>query len=444
MTEADDGIESEYWLNAWKRIGPCFDDNMNTEEQYEEISGSSNESLQQHANQPSNESIISQVNQNSVTPSFWPTVSPTTSPIRYPTQEPSRTPTSHPTINSTVPNAPWLSVSPTDLPTPKPTKKPTNKPSFVPSITPSKLSSNYPSTMPSEEYSASPSFWTGTTPSLALTGIPTHQPSRHTMSPLLARSSSFPSLSPTQPRTQTPTRVPTNEPSVAARSTPSISCSTRRFHPNVEFSICTNSLDFPANWMDPALEEHYFYDSLHECCSAIFGVTKCPNGYVDECEPTSNGSLEEYSTLTISDQSTYNLTGRPDAVPSLEPTIGLSPASVSNRPSNGNSFIPPIQSSIAPSKFPVNSPTIHLSLNSADTPSSMTFSKQPSITPMAFPTTTTRGPSVQNKVGETSEPSSTPPFASNAPSEINSYETSLKLLTTPSTLVRPHCTSSNH
>mmetsp|Transcript_13761 Transcript_13761/g.26881 ORF Transcript_13761/g.26881 Transcript_13761/m.26881 type:complete len:1170 (+) Transcript_13761:92-3601(+) len=434
VTEEDDGIEREYWFNAWKRIGPCLDDNVSTGGQNEDMSGSSNESLQQQANQPSNQSVMNQLNRNSVAPSFRPTGSPTSSNIRTPTQKPSRKPTYHPTIDGSAPSAPWHSLSPSGLPMPKPTKKPTMKPSFLQSITPSKSSSNYPSTASSDEHFASPHSQTSTTPSIAPTGIPTHLPPRPTMSPSSARSSSFPNLSPTDPPTQTPTRVPTYEPSVAARNTPSISCSARLFHPNVGFSICTNSLDFPANWMDSALEEHYFYDSLDECCSAIFGVTKCPNGYVDECEPTSNGSLEEYSALTFSDQSTYNPTGRPVAVPLLEPTIGVSPASVSNRPTNEKSVIPPIQSSIAPSKFPVISPTIHLSINSSDTPSSITFSKQPSISPIAYPTTTTSGPSVQNTVRESSEPSSTPPFASNAPSEINSYETSLKLLTTPSTL----------
>ncbi len=434
VTKESDEIENEYWFNAWKRIGPCLLYDVIMEGQLDGNSdnsdiNSSSESLQLHANQPSNEPSGSQSN-HKIAPSSEPSLMLTRSPSRSPTKIPSSSP----------------SLSPTNVPTRKPTSEPTKQSSFLPSFTISMFPSISSSTVPSDEHSGSPSSRPSTITSLFLTTNPTPKPSREpsllpTIDPSLPLRLQSPSSSPTDPRTKTPTRLSTNPPSIFASVAPSISCAARRFHPNDDFSICTNGLDVPAYWMKPAVEKQYFYDSLEDCCFSIFKMSACPNGYVDECEPTWNSNLEEHSAFFISQNPTNTPISRPPVASTLGPTRG--PTSSPTSTSTMISYSPSAQSPGRPSKNQIISPSADPIMNPTDNPSTMHSSNASSQLSITATTHPTWGPTGHSTLRETGRPTAISSLTSGAPTKMNSYEPSHKLSTTPSFSVSLYCISSN-
>jgi hypothetical protein len=85
-------------------------------------------------------------------------------------------------------------------------------------------------------------------------------------------------------------------PSKAPSTTsPTPSCKSTKWHPNIGFHVCSNRLDdYLASWATPEMRENYFHNSLEECCNAVFGTSACE--YQDICvspSPTVSPSLPE-------------------------------------------------------------------------------------------------------------------------------------------------------
>ena len=146
----------------------------------------------------------------------------------------------------------------TDAPTNKPSPLPTNKPSGPPTPKPSPLPTPKPSPAPSDAPTTS-------SPMKSPTKNPTKSPSKN----------------PTKHPTQTPTKSPTKIPTVPLVSPAPTTCEERLWHPNPFLKFCINDSNYPANWATPDLFEQYFYNSLTECCLAIFGTKECES--VDIC-----------------------------------------------------------------------------------------------------------------------------------------------------------------
>lgn len=94
--------------------------------------------------------------------------------------------------------------------------------------------------------------------------------------------------------TSEPTALPTT-PSPAtssASSGNSFSCSSNKWHPDINEDGCSNSLDFPEEWLGEAI---YFYSSSNECCATFFGDNECM--VYDECDDGTPTTSETTSTI---------------------------------------------------------------------------------------------------------------------------------------------------
>jgi len=97
ISDEEDEIEMELWLNAWERVGPC----------YRTESPTSMPTTKKPTINPT------------ITPSFVPTFLPTMKPTAKPSTKPTTNPTTKPTMKPTK--------QPTQVPTTKPSLKPTVK-----------------------------------------------------------------------------------------------------------------------------------------------------------------------------------------------------------------------------------------------------------------------------------------------------------------------------
>ena len=76
------------------------------------------------------------------------------------------------------------------------------------------------------------------------------------------------------PFIESPTYNP-SEPAVFTSSpTPPPLCSSAKWHPDVSFLKCSNSLDYPEDWRStPDMKRHFFRATLQQCCEFVFGLT---------------------------------------------------------------------------------------------------------------------------------------------------------------------------
>lgn len=116
-----------------------------------------------------------------------------------------------------------------------------------------------------------------------------------------------PTYSPFEPEDATPS------PSLAPQQQHSSSgdCDYAKWHPNVGFDKCTNSVEYPQDWdATPDLERHYFRATLQQCCEFVFGLIGVCE-FEDVCSvespsaspsniPSSSPSGVPSSTMTVS------------------------------------------------------------------------------------------------------------------------------------------------
>eukprot|EP00956_Cyclotella_meneghiniana_P003035 scaffold3735_cov82-Cyclotella_meneghiniana.AAC.10 len=137
--------------------------------------------------------------------------------------------------NNSFNKAGCLAVSPTSSPT---TLRPTSRPTQSPSQNPTTLS---PSSRPTANPSSSPS-----------TALPSSNPS-------------------IKPSTKTPSSMPTTLQPTTAGPTQPPTCHSAPWHPNEDFSKCTNSFGYDINWdklID--LRDTYLHASYEICCEKFF------------------------------------------------------------------------------------------------------------------------------------------------------------------------------
>eukprot|EP00956_Cyclotella_meneghiniana_P032142 scaffold86992_cov70-Cyclotella_meneghiniana.AAC.8 len=134
----------------------------------------------------------------------------------------------------------------------------------------------------------------------------------------------------------------------------------RLWHPNPYFKFCINDSNVPTSWTAPDAIDSYFYDSLAQCCMAVFGTISC--NYVDICVTYSP------SASPVSDEPTPNPTPLPSPLPTPKP---------SSRPTQFPTPLPSPLPTPKPSSRPTQFPT--------PLPSPLPTPK-PSAQPTPFPT----------------------------------------------------------
>mmetsp|Transcript_2089 Transcript_2089/g.4532 ORF Transcript_2089/g.4532 Transcript_2089/m.4532 type:complete len:1100 (+) Transcript_2089:144-3443(+) len=243
--------------------------------------------------------------------------------------------------------------TPTNTPTESPSKPPTNSPTPPPSVPPTKAPISPPSSTPTSAPSPSP------------TGNPTR--------------------SPTKNPTRAPTKEPTN-PTVNPTSSPT-SCEERKWHISSDGSMCSNGYDYPINGNVDL--NHDDYDSLEECCSAIFGTNPC--NWEDICNTFS-------PTISPSMNPTRSpVTPEPTLSPSSAPVVTILPP-----PTPDPTQKPTPEPTLTPTLEPTSEPT-----TSEPTPGP---TQPPSSEPTPEPTTPEPTP------GPTPSPSSQPTREPTTPS----------------------------
>ncbi|KAL7468250.1 hypothetical protein ACHAXS_008474 [Conticribra weissflogii] len=244
---------------------------------------------------------------------------------------------------------------------------------------------------------ASPTKYPTEAPSKSLTYPPTPFP---TVSPTKAPTlppSSFPTPAPSPPPTKNPTSSPTFNPSRAPTKDPTkspslnptsspTSCEERKWHINSDGSMCSNGYDYPITGNIDL--NHEDYDSLEDCCSAVFGTNPCH--WEDICNTFS-----------------------PTVSPSIKPT--RSP--VTPEPTFSPSSSPVVTIVPPPTSYPIPLPTPEPTPKPTLKPS-----PEPTSGPTAEPTTPepTPGPTPSPSSEPTAEPTSpepTPPPSSEPTAE---------------------------
>lgn len=126
----------------------------------------------------------------------------------------------------------------------------------------------------------------------------------------------------------------------------------RKFHPNTGESMCTNSFDYPPLWDNPELKDQYFFETLEECCEAIFNTPTC--SHEDICTPTSMPSVSPsgHPTKAPTNSPTNAPTNGPTNEPTNAPTNGPT-----NEPTNAPTNGPTNEPTSAPTNVPTNAPT---------------------------------------------------------------------------------------
>lgn len=89
------------------------------------------------------------------------------------------------------------------------------------------------------------------------------------------KSSKFPPVPPVKV-IESPTFTPSETRVVnpkASGPTSSPLCSSAKWHPDAKFRMCTNSEDYPHDWLTPENQRHFFRATLQQCCEFVFGAS---------------------------------------------------------------------------------------------------------------------------------------------------------------------------
>ena len=176
----------------------------------------------------------------------------------------------------------WITPKPI---APKPTEAPTYEfPTETPVIQQSSAAGHpteppFFTTLPSK----APSLSTETSPSINIQpstityGQSTERPSLPTISPTSLSTKSGKSSKDTKalkipPFIESPTYSPSD--ATVLTTSPQPLCSSAKWHPDISFLKCSNSLDYPEDWSStPDMKRHFFRSTLEQCCEFVFGLT---------------------------------------------------------------------------------------------------------------------------------------------------------------------------
>ena len=143
------------------------------------------------------------------------------------------------------------------------------------------------------------------------TSMPTNKPTKETTRGKWSDDGYPPAV-----ETSKPSQKPTSQP-IAAIVTPVPSpsptaCEERMiWHPNTEYTMCTNDSNYPEE-DSPEMAAMYLYESLEECCKAVFGTAVCE--FDDICSTSSPTSSPIESVPIVTKKPTMNVSIRYDPV----------------------------------------------------------------------------------------------------------------------------------